>query len=280
VITCSSQSGQAGGIAITTDQNLQLQNASVISVSSANNNAGDVSAVSLGSIRLTDSQITAQAAQDGGNISLAASATVNLLNSSVDASAGSHGGNVTVDPQSVVLNNSTIASSAGTGTGGNITIEPASTVYLLKSTLNARSASGNGGDILVAGPSGNTGTGTAGAPLVTLNQSGVIANAPKGHGGDIMFIAKGFLLSGGLIDASGAENGTVEIRSPNVDLTGIVVPLPASLLDAESQLQPYCGIKLAGAISSFLVVGRGGVPLQPSGALPSLGLPPTDEGKR
>jgi hypothetical protein len=180
----------------------------------------------------------------------------------------------------VVLNNSSITSSAGSGNGGDITLEPASSVYLLHSTLNAQSASGNGGNILVAGPTGNAGTGTANAPLVTLNQAGVIANAPKGHGGNITFVSKSFLQSGGLIDASGAENGTVEIRSPNVDLTGIVVPLPASLLDAESQLQPYCGVKLAGVISSFFVVGRGGVPLQPSGVLPSLRLPPIDEGKR
>ncbi|HVM60474.1 MAG TPA: filamentous hemagglutinin N-terminal domain-containing protein [Verrucomicrobiae bacterium] len=278
-ITCSSQNGLAGSIAITTDQILQLQNASVISVSSANNNAGNVSVVSGGSIRLADSQITAQAAQDGGDITLTA-LSVNLQNSSVDASAGSHGGNVTVDPQSVVLNNSTIASSAGTGTGGNIILEPAGSVYLFDSTLTARSTSGNGGDILVAGPAGNTGTGAAGAPLVTLNQSAVVANAPKGHGGDITFVAKGFLQSGGLIDASGAENGTVEIRSPDVDLTGVVVPLPASLLDAESQLQPYCGVKFAGVVSSFLVVGKGGVPLQPFGVSPSLGLPPVNEGVR
>jgi filamentous hemagglutinin family protein len=280
LITCSSQNGQAGGIAITAAQTIQLEDASIISVSSAGNNAGDINAVSGGNIRLTDSQITAQASQDGGNITLTAPSMVYLLNSKLDASAGRHGGDVTVDPQSVVLNTSTISSSAGSGNGGNITLEPAGSVYLLDSTLNAQSSRGNGGNILVAGPAGNTGTGTAGAPLVTLNQADVIARAPEGQGGNITFIAKSFLQSGGLIDASGAENGTVEIRSPNVDMTGIVVPLPASLLDAESQLQPYCGIKLAGAVSSFLVVGRGGVPLQPSGVLPSLGLPPIDEGKR
>jgi large exoprotein involved in heme utilization and adhesion len=201
---------------------------------------------------------------------------IDLRNSQINASAGGGGGNVTIDPQSVALNNSTITASAGTGIGGKITIEPASSVYLLDSTLDAHSTSGSGGNILVASPAGNTGTGTAGAPLVTLNQSDVVANAPQGQGGNITFISKGFLQSGGRIDASGAKNGTVEIRSPNVDLTGIVVPLPASLLDAESQLQPYCGLKLAGAVSSFLVVGRGGMPLQPSGVLPSLGLPPAD----
>ncbi|MGO9611196.1 MAG: filamentous hemagglutinin N-terminal domain-containing protein [Verrucomicrobiia bacterium] len=280
LITCSSQNGQAGGIAITAAQSIQLADASVISVSSANDNAGDINAVSDGNIRVTDSQITAQASQDGGNITLTAPSMVYLLNSKLDASAGSQGGNVTVDPQSVVLNNSTISSSAGSGKGGDITLEPVSSVYLLDSTLNAQSASGNGGDILVAGPTGNAGTGTANAPLVTLDQADVIANAPKGQGGNITFVSKGFLQSEGLIDASGAENGTVEIRSPNVDLTGIVVPLSASLLDAESQLQPYCGVKLAGVVSSFFVVGRGGVPLQPSGVLPSLGLPPIDEGKR
>ena len=280
LITCSSQNGQAGGIAITAPQTIQLADASVISVSSANNNAGDINAVSGGNIRVADSQITAQAAQDGGNITLTAASTVYLLDSKLDASAANQGGNVTVDPQSVVLNNSTIASSAGSGNGGDITLEPANSVYLLRSTLNAQSAGGNGGDILVAGPTGNAGTGTANAPLVTLNKANVIANAPKGRGGNITFVSKSFLQSEGLIDASGAEDGTVEIRSPNVDLTGIVVPLPGSLLDAESQLQPYCGVKLAGAISSFFVVGRGGVPLQPAGVLPSLGLPPIDEGKR
>ena len=114
---------------------------------------------------------------------------------------------------------------------------------------------------------GNLGTGTAGAPVVALNQGTVSANAPHGQGGNITFITKGFLQSGGTINASGMVNGTVEIRSPDVNVTGLVVPFSAPLLDAGSQLQPYCGVRLSGGISSFLVVGKGGVAPVPDGAL-------------
>jgi len=278
LISASALGGSPGGNITVNAGNLVLDNNSGISAASISAPGGTIAITAKGTIQLSEnSTISASSLHsDGGNVSLTSPSLIDLRNSQINASAGGGGGNVTIDPQSVALNNSTITASAGTGIGGKITIEPASSVYLLDSTLDAHSTSGSGGNILVASPAGNTGTGTAGAPLVTLNQSDVVANAPQGQGGNITFISKGFLQSGGRIDASGAKNGTVEIRSPNVDLTGIVVPLPASLLDAESQLQPYCGLKLAGAVSSFLVVGRGGMPLQPSGVLPSLGLPPAD----
>jgi hypothetical protein len=52
-------------------------------------------------------------------------------------------------------------------------------------------------------------------------------------------------------------------------LSGSLVGLPSGLLSAESQLRPHCGIRLSGGVSSFLVVGRGGLPLEPDGFAPS-----------
>jgi filamentous hemagglutinin family protein len=275
-ISASVLGSSPGGNITVNAGNLVLGNHSGISASSISAPGGNIAITAKGTIQLSGNSTVSASSRfsDGGNISLTSASLIELRNSEINASAGGNGGNIVVDPQSIVLNSSTISSSAGSGKGGVITLEPASSVYLLDSTLNAQSASGNGGDIVVAGPSGST----AGAPLVTLNQAELDAHAPQGQGGNISIKSKGFLKSGGSFNISGKENGTIDIISGDVDLTGIVAPLRASLLDAESQLQPYCGLKLAGAVSSFLVVGRGGVPLPPSGVLPSLGLPPVDGG--
>jgi len=51
------------------------------------------------------------------------------------------------------------------------------------------------------------------------------------------------------------------------------------LLSAETQLRPDCGVRLTGNISSFIVLGRGGLPIQPGGFVPSVIVISPDEGK-
>ena len=51
-----------------------------------------------------------------------------------------------------------------------------------------------------------------------------------------------------------------------------MVSLPGSLLGAESQLRPDCAVKLPGGLSSFVITGRGGVPVEPNESLPIFSL--------
>jgi hypothetical protein len=51
------------------------------------------------------------------------------------------------------------------------------------------------------------------------------------------------------------------------------------MLDASALLRPDCGVRLQDDISSFTVMGRGGLPLEPGGFVPSGAVPPANEKK-
>jgi len=92
-----------------------------------------------------------------------------------------------------------------------------------------------------------------------------------GNGGNINILTDYFFESASTIDASAPFGlpGTVSVTAPEVDLSGVLVALPENLLSAETQLRPDCGVRLSGNVSSFIVLGRGGLPIEPGGFLPS-----------
>jgi filamentous hemagglutinin family protein len=202
-----------------------------------------------------------------GDIKLRLDESLTLQNqSALSASAAfSSGGNIDAEAGSTIQVFDSDVSALADLLGGNVTLKAGQLVHFLNSTLSAQSISGNGGNI------------TIDPPFVVLNQSQVNASAPFGQGGDITIISQGFLGSDSIIDATGLKNGVIEIQSPDVDLTGSLIVLPGSLLGAESQLRPSCGIRLGGEVSSFVVLGRGGAPIEPNGPLPSFG-PVTSRG--
>jgi hypothetical protein len=61
----------------------------------------------------------------------------------------------------------------------------------------------------------------------------------------------------------------VQIESLIVDLSGALVPLSSSVLDASTQLREQCARRLGLDFSSFLVLGRGGTQQTPDDPLPS-----------
>lgn len=160
-----------------------------------------------------------------------------------------------------------MTSQAGPGGGGNVTISAPSMVYLLDGTLTAQ-AVGDGGNLTLREPQ-----------FVVLNRSALISKSTSANGGNITLLSDYFLTSASVIDASAPFGlpGTVSVSAPDVDLSASLVPLPASLLDVSTLLQPDCGVRLDGGISSFVVGGRGGSPIQPGGFLPSGTLQSSDE---
>ena len=115
-------------------------------------------------------------------------------------------------------------------------------------------AGGSGGDIFID------------PVTVSLNQSTISANALTGNGGNIT-INTGFLLRSqdSQITASSqfGVNGQISVLGPSVDLSGSLITLPGGLLAAESRLPERCAVRLPGNLSSFISVGRGGLPLEP-----------------
>jgi large exoprotein involved in heme utilization and adhesion len=135
-------------------------------------------------------------------------------------------------------------------------------VYLLGGEITAEAIGGNGGNVSID------------PQFVILNNSQIIARAQVGNGGNITIVSDFFLQSRSLIDASSQFGlpGNVQIESPDLDLSGSLVFLPSSFLGAETQLRPNCAVRLTGSISSFVIVGRGGLAIEPGKIVPSFGL--------
>ena len=99
-----------------------------------------------------------------------------------------------------------------------------------------------------------------------LERSDLLATAIDGDGGNIGIEARVFLPSSeSKVDASSefGVDGNIEITSPESDIIGSLIQLPSNLLSAESFLPDRCSARLPGDFSSFIVVGSGGISVQP-----------------
>ncbi len=199
------------------------------------------------------------------------------------------GGNIDVTATNVTLaGHSTIsAESTDTGNTGAITMTLADSFRSENSSVTTAAQQADGGDIIISAQrlvdlrgsditaTVNSGIGSGGninidPQFVVLNHSRITANAFGGPGGNIRIVAGNFIASAdSVVEASSAQNiaGTVEIDSPDIDISAGISQLPKSFLDAGALLPARCGAR--GGQSSFVVAGRGGVALDPDGYLPS-----------
>jgi hypothetical protein len=186
------------------------------------------------------------------------------------SAANNDGGDISVTAgKDIQLKHSQITAEAAQN-GGNIELAAAGRIYLLRSPLSANAHQGNGGNI------------TFDPTFVLLNESPITAKVDiQGNGGMVTVNSDYFFSSESPFDVSTPSGipGTVIVTAPTVDLSGSLVALPADLLDAESLLRPDCGVRLAGNISSFIVLGSGGLPIEPGGFVPSSTSMGADEGK-
>lgn len=199
-------------------------------------------------------------------------------------------GNVNVrTPNLIVTSGGTVSvTNQGTGNAGNIKIS-ANTVFLdYQGSIQAQTASGEGGNIAIdaanlvllrhnslisatSGGAGNGGNITINAPIVTgFENSDIIANAFQGRGGNIQITTKGILglqfrnqltLENDITASSQfGVSGTVQVNTIGVDPNAGLVELPVEVADPSWQIATGC----AGAGSSFVVTGRGGIPQNPT----------------
>jgi len=270
IVSSTLAAGDAGVISITTNT-LTMSDTALAPPTSGSGKGGSVD-ITAGSVVLDHSIFQAVSTSDvagGGNIRLTVG-SLDLTNQSVMSATAfgqSSGGNITVVAASQIrVINSTIAAEA-TQDGGNISVEGPMLVYLLDGGKISASAGNNGGNISV-GP----------GEFIVLNNGTIDADAVQGMGGQLNVVSNFLFTSPGTPDKSiHADSqfgtpGTVVIQATQVDLSGVLLALPTSLLGAESQLREWCGLRLPpGGISSFVALGRGGAPVQPDGPLPSLG---------
>jgi filamentous hemagglutinin family protein len=272
--------GQGGSIAVTATGSVNISGAdnsgnpslvSSASHSSATGNAGSISIITP-SLSVTNGglmQSKSDGIGTGGAISISAGDI--LLSNGGTISAASHGtGNagsllLSAANSLKLLDGGQVTTEATLADGGNIEIHAGTLVYLLDSkiTTSVGTGKGNGGNI------------TIDPVFVVLQGSQISANAFGGNGGNINIIADNFLKSPDSSVTASSQlgiSGTVFISAPIVDFTGRLVTLLTPYLNISNLLAERCAARLAGKASSFVLAGRGGLPVEPDGPLPSAAL--------
>lgn len=203
----------------------------------------------------------AQLLGDSGTVTVATS-LLSLTNgaeiSAINKGAGNAGTlNITASDRLELKNQSTLTVESSSGNAGDINIMVDNTVYLLNSSITTSAAAGfgNGGNIFID------------PRFVILNHSQIIANALQGSGGNINIIADYFLPSADSLISAASRfglQGSVSIQSQNANIAGSIDVLPNTLLDVSNLLRSDCGAA-SGNASSFVLGGKGSLPLAPDG---------------
>ncbi len=232
---------------------------------------------------LVAESLSPSAAGSSGNVR-AKFGTLSLLNGGISATTRGPGagGSVFIKAGAVKMNGaSSIAAEAkGTGAAGSVAVTSRSTIALRGgSEITVKSAISDAGSIRLIAPDYitlqnskilaeaglNGGDVFIDPQFVILVHSSISANAKLGAGGNISLIADTFLSSESAITASSEASvqGTVDIQSPDAQLANALTALPGGLLGTDIKLIDRCPMRLGSELSSFLVIGRGGLPPAP-----------------
>jgi hypothetical protein len=250
--------GGAGGRVQVRATTLRLTDLGSIAATSASRGAGGSIAVQARKLTL-DRGATIEASATGpgvaGSVSIDVEQPLELRGGSAvrTTSAVSDAGTVAITSASDInLLDSTVAVSALVGNAGQISLRAPDTISLRNSSVVAE-AGLNGGNVFID------------PEFVLIDHSRISANAILGAGGNILIIADSFLASSSSVTASSEASvqGSVQIQSLIVDLSGALVLLPTSLVDVSTQLREQCARRLGMDFSSFLVLGRGGTERTP-----------------
>jgi filamentous hemagglutinin family protein len=196
----------------------------------------------------------------GGDVTVTGSDLIQInggasVSAEASTSTPSDSGAVTLRGGTIQLNGGFINSEADGGNAGKVEVNASGLLSLYQSQILAGSHQQNGGVIGIS------------APYVALNQSSINANAYH-TGGTIAIATPNFIESiGSAVTATSQTGhaGTVEISSPQLTLSGNLAALNLPILSAEAYLPAQCGQSLGGNVSSFIVLGRDGLPLDPGG---------------
>jgi filamentous hemagglutinin family protein len=216
----------------------------------------------------------------GGSIEIRDGGTVRLNGGSISANAridSGDAGNIDIAARGIFqMYGSSVMTEATSSSGGNIHITAGDHIYLESSQIETE---------VIAGAAGEAaGDVTARSQIAALNYSHIIANA-AGEGvdaGNISITVDQFVLSGDSFLQATAEtgiNGTINVSSPDADLTGTLATLPDTFFDVSALLARDCAARTTRA-GSFAVETQGAIP-QPPDAMFELddaatGVTPTD----
>ena len=259
-ISATTLGSGAGGSVFVDTGSLTLDKFSTIEAASEGAGAaGSVSVTSLSAINVRGgSTISATTAGsgDGGDISVKAGNVTMDGTASIAAAANGTGSagsvSVTSDSRIDLRSGSSITVKSAISDAGSIRLIAPDYITLQNSTILAE-AGLNGGDVFID------------PQFVILDHSNISANAILGAGGNITLIADTFLSSESGVTASSEASvqGTIDIQSPDAQLANALTALPGGLLGIEIRLIDRCRMRLSAELSSFLLIGRGGLPPAP-----------------
>jgi len=240
--------------------------------------AGDVNVIATGQISLSGQanlgSLTLGSGR-GGEVSVTGSKLIRIsggasITAEASSSAPSDSGQIIVSGGNVQMNGGTINSEANGGSAGQVQVNSSGTLSLYQSQILAGSHQQNGGVIGIS------------APFLALNQSSVNGNAYH-TGGTIDISTPNFVESTRSTVTATSQTGNpgkVEISSPQLTLSGNLVALSLPGLSAEAYLPAQCGKSLGGDVSSFIVLGHDGLPLEPGGWVTSFPEEQKDKGRQ
>jgi large exoprotein involved in heme utilization and adhesion len=176
-----------------------------------------------------------------------------------------NGGTLRVNANYIFLENGgRITAVTASGTGGNIELQ-ARNLLLMRgnSEISATAFSiGDGGNINITTPL-----------LVSFptEDSDITANSRDRRGGNVTINSSAIFgtqfrkgntsLSDITATGANAQNGTVQINTPDVDPTSGLIELPVNIVDSTRLIAQGCP---ANRGNSFTITGRGGLPPSPS----------------
>ncbi len=227
------------------------------------------------------------AAGDGGNVEVFAGDVHMTNDASISASSRGAGnaGSVTVHATHVTLDHATLGAAAKRSpSAGDVTVDGGRSVTLLNNSALTTQALQDGGnihirarDVVRVDHSLLTAQSGASGKTLTIDPMFVVLNAATINGVDLNRTLTVTIDAANFLRSPDSEilTSLPPRLPPDIDLSNKVVPLESATLDISSRLLESCSLRVgAEGISSFLVVGRGGTPIEPGGVSPALGKKP------
>jgi len=268
--TASAGGIHAGTIHLDTADLRLSDSASVSSTSEAIGDAGAIRINATGTVTLEDDTALTTAssgAGKAGDIMLEA-AGVELRNdasvssASLSQTGGGEAGTVTINTDDSVRlsDNGSLTTNAKSAGGGKISVNAGNDIYLfngeITSSVSQSGSDGDGGDIRIGDSTGKP-------RFVILNHGDIAANADKGDGGAIFIHTNDYIKSAdSVVEAKSARgnDGVVRIEAPDTDVSGDLVILPGTILDATQWMRKSCSKRSGEKVSRFVIRGRDALP--------------------
>lgn len=240
--------GAAGNLRIVVPDTVSLtNNSNIYSDTTGNGNGGKVD-IDAGILSVTGSEVSVSSIGKGmaGNLKVTADSIRLDEDASFRAETTAGSGNISLrSSQDLVLRHGSdiFTNAQGTATGGNITIDTGVIAALEDSDISANAQEGRGGRVRI------TAQDIFGTEFRNESTPESDITATSNLGPDF--------------------NGIVEINTPDVDPTRLLVDLPTQPVNVTGLIAQGCPAGGGKVASQFVVTGRGGLPDNPSQTLSS-----------